>query len=128
MYSLYRILIFSEDPDKLMAFYRDVLKFTYLEKVDIPNDYGHMLQVTGKLNVWVGKHSEIEGKVKEPFRHIYNLYVESVTQAYKQIKDHEGVTIVCKPELTPFATKENSAYVSTFLDPEGNCWQFMGKK
>ncbi len=125
----YRILIYSENPDILMPFYRDVLGFTLLNKLDIPGDYGYMFQVVGDLNVWLGKHSEISGKAKEQFRHLFNLYPEEgVSFWYEKIKDHPKVTIVSKPYLAPFSTPENQVWFCTFLDPEGNCWQFVGNK
>ena len=128
MFSHYRILIYSETPDELMKFYRDVLQLELEQHLDIPNDYGYRFKVHGDFQIWIGKHSEIHGPAKEPFRHIFNLYVTSVSEWYNKIKDTEGVEIVSAPQLTPFATYDNPVYVSTFLDPEKNCWQFMGGK
>jgi uncharacterized glyoxalase superfamily protein PhnB len=127
MFSKYRILIFSENPDELMKFYRDDLKLKLVKKLDIPNDYGYMFEVSGDMLLWLGKHSDVKGKTKEPFRHIFNLYTDEVQKWYEKLKDVKGVTFILKPSLTPFATKENPVYVCTFLDPENNCWQFMGK-
>ena len=126
-FTKYRILIFSENPDSLMEFYRDVLGFTLLEKLDIPGDYGYMLQVVGDLNVWIGKHSEVTGKAKENFRHLFNLYPEEgVTYWFKKIKSDPRATIVAEPFLAPFSTLDKQVWFCTFLDPEGNCWQFVG--
>lgn len=128
MFSKYRILIYSENPDELMKFYRDVLELKLANKLDIPNDYGYSFEINGDWKLWIGKHSEVKGKNTQPFRHIFNLYPESVTAWYEKIKDKPGVTIVSKPQETPFSTPEDRWYVSTFLDPENNCWQFMGPK
>lgn len=112
-----------------MKFYRDVLELKLVDKLDIPKDYGYMFNVVGDLDIWIGKHSEIKGKAKESFRHLFNLYPsESVSYWYNKIKDKEGVTIVVKPYEAPFSTPENPVWFCTFLDPEGNCWQFVGKK
>ncbi len=128
-FSKYRILIYSENPDKLFKFYQDVLEFKLEQKLDIPGDYGYMLNVVGDLNIWVGKHSEIHGKAKESFRHLFNLYPkQGVEYWYNKVKDNPEVTIVAKPFLAPFSTPENQVWFCTFLDPEGNCWQFVGKK
>lgn len=128
-FTKYRILIYSENPDKLAEFYKEVLGFKQVEKLNIPGDYGYMLNVIGDLNVWIGKHSEIKGKAKENFRHLFNLYPEEgVEYWYKKLKDDKEVTIVAKPFLAPFSTPENQVWFSTFLDPEGNCWQLVGKK
>ena len=50
MFSEYRILIFSENPDKLMKFYRDTLGMKLEKKLDIPNDYGYMFQHVNSLS------------------------------------------------------------------------------
>ncbi len=128
-FSKYRILIYSENPDKLVKFYQDVLGFKLLNKLDILGDYGYMLQVTKDLWIWIGRHSKIKGKAKENFRHLFNLYPdEGVDYWYMKIKDNPQVTIVAKPFLAPFSTKDNQVWFCTFLDPEGNCWQFVGAK
>ncbi len=125
----YRILIYSENPDKLMKFYKDVLKLKLRNKLDIPGDYGYMFQVVGDLNLWIGKHSEIKGKAKENFRHLFNLYPEEgVSYWYEILKKVSQATIVNKPYLAPFSTPENQVWFCTFLDPEGNCWQLVGNK
>ena len=125
-FTSYRILIFTENPDKLMPFYRDVLEMEVEKKLDIPNDYGYMMIVNDYLRLWIGRHSEVKGKSTDPFRHIFNLYVESVSAWYEKVKNKS--TVIAEPQLTPFATPENEVYVCTFQDPEGNCWQFMGGK
>lgn len=128
-FTKYRILIYSETPDKLAQFYQNVLGFKLVEKLNIPGDYGYMLNVVGDLNVWIGKHSEIKGKAKENFRHLFNIYpTEGVEYWYEKLKNISEVTIVAKPFLAPFSTPENQVWFCTFLDPEGNCWQFVGKK
>ncbi len=112
-----------------MKFYRDVLGLKVTQKLDIPNDYGYQLKVNKDYIIWIGKHDQVKGKSQEPFRTMHNLYPkQGVTHWYNKIKDHKDVKIILKPELTPFATKDNPVYVCTWLDPEGNCWQFMGKK
>lgn len=125
MFTAYRILIFSENPDELMKFYRDVLELKIEKKLDIPNDYGYMFDVSGEMKLWIGKHSEVHGKSKEPDRIIHNLFTDNVQGWYEKVRD-AGINIVLKPELTPFATKDDPVYVCTWDDPEGNRWQFMG--
>lgn len=128
-FSKYRILIYSENPDSLANFYREVLEFKQVDKLDIPGDYGYMFNVVGDLNVWIGKHSEVVGRAKENFRHLFNLYPEEgVNYWYQKLKNNPQVEIVAKPFLAPFSTPENQVWFCTFLDPEGNCWQFVGQK
>lgn len=123
----YRILIWSENPDELQKFYRDVLELEPAIKLELPDDYGYAFKVGEEgLLIWIGKHSEIEGKNTEPFRHMFNLYVADVQAWYEKVKDVAGVTIIQEPMVTP-PTRDAQVkkYVCTFLDPEGNCFQFM---
>lgn len=126
-FTKYRILIYSENPDELMKFYRDVLEFKLVDHLNIPGDYGYMFNVVGDLNVWIGKHSEIKGKAQESSRHMFNLYSEEgVEYWFNKIRDK--AEIVAEPYLAPFSTPDKEVWFCTFLDPEGNCWQFVGKK
>lgn len=128
MFTEYRILIFSENPDELMKFYRDTLGMKLEKRYALPDDYGYMFLVTPNLRLWIAKHSKVHGKNIETFRHIFNLYVDSVGKWYNKVKNHPQVKNICIPQKTPLYTNENPMYVSTFLDPESNCWQFVGKK
>lgn len=126
------IIIWSENPDELMKFYRDVLTLKLTEKVDIKAkdgiaaDYGYEFILTEKNDyVWIGYHSEIKGKSKEPVRVMHNLYTDDVQLWYEKVKA-AGCKILCEPTKTPFYKPERPWYVSTFLDPDGNAWQFMG--
>lgn len=127
-----RILIWSENADKLMEFYRDVLELKLEEKTDIPEkdgiaaDYGYMFLISENGDkVWIGSHSEVQGISKEPVRIMHNLYTDDVQKWYEKVKDAR-CKILCEPTKTPFYAEKLPWYVSTFLDPEGNAWQFMG--
>ena len=127
------ILIWSEHPDELMKFYRDVLELKLNEKVDVPEkdgiaaDYGYEFILTEKGDkLWIGNHPEVSGKSTEPLRIMHNLYTDEVQKWYKKVKDF-GCEILQEPIKTPFYNDSDLPwFVSTFLDPEGNCWQFMG--
>lgn len=125
--SSYRILIWSENPDKLAEFYRNTLELEQVIKLDIPDDYGYAFKVGDKgLLIWIGKHSEIQGINKEPYRHMFNLYVNDVNAWIEKVRKVEGVKIIQEPMVTPpTRDQEVKKYVATFLDPEGNCFQFM---
>lgn len=132
MFTGTHILIWSQDPDKLMEFYRDILELQVKQKVDLPEinevgpDYGYQMN-SGDIPIcWIGKHSEVSGKSKEPVRIMHNLKTNEVQKWFEKVKA-AGCEILQPPALTPFATDENPIYVCTWLDPDGNCWQFMGK-
>ncbi len=127
------ILIWSENADELMKFYRDVLELKLLEKTDIPEkdgiaaDYGYTFQITDEMRLWIGTHSGIKGTSKEPIRIMHNLNTNEVKKWTEKVRI-DGAEIIQEPIKTPFYSEEFPWYVSTFLDPEGNCWQFMGEK
>lgn len=110
-----------------MKFYRDVLGLPLESELKLSNDYGYMFGVNGDFKIWIGKHDKVKDYNLDPFRHIFNLYVKSVSQWYNKIKDNKEVKIICPPEEVPFSKPEDR-FVSTFLDPEGNCFQFRGEK
>ena len=121
----YKILIWSENPDELQKFYKDVLELEPSIKLELPDDYGYGFRISDNLGIWIGKHSEIKGKNKDPFRFIVNLYVEDVFPWYEKLKNRKDVVIVSAPFKTPPSKPEDPRYVFTFSDPEGNCLQFM---
>ena len=129
-FTLNYTLIWSEHPDELMKFYRDVLELELINKTDIPaqdgleSDYGYDLKIDDHCTLWIGKHDGVKGKSKEPIRIMHNLNTNNVQEWYEKVKN-AGCVILQDPIRTPFSTKENPTYVCTFLDPEGNCWQFM---
>ena len=109
-----------------MTFYRDVLGLSVVKSLTLPNDYGYGLKVgDSSLLLWIGKHSEVHGRNTEPVRHIFNLYCDDVNAWYEKLKNRSDVEIIATPFRTPPSTNDNPRYAFTFLDPEGNCLQFM---
>lgn len=122
----YKILIWSENPDELQKFYRDVLELEPGTRLTMDDDYGYDFKVPGTYGIWIGKHSEVSGKSKDRFRFIVTLYADDVQEWYEKLKDHPLITILHEPFITPPTREaERKRYCFTFLDPEGNCLQFM---
>lgn len=110
-----------------------MLELELNEKVDIPEkdgiaaDYGYEFILTEKGDkVWIGRHPGVKGQSKECVRIMHNLVTDDVQKWYEKVRD-AGCKILCEPTKTPFNSDELPCYVSTFRDPEGNTWQFMGK-
>ncbi len=101
-----------------MTFYRDVLKFAYDRKVDVPDDYGFFFKISDALELFIGKHSKVFGKNPQPIRHIFDLQVEDVKGEFEKIKKSKSLVVIAPPFQAP------CSLVATFTDPEGNCWQF----
>ena len=132
MFDTKYILFWSEKPDELVKFYTDVIGLKLVGKTDIPakdgleKDYGYDLKLSEQNILWIGHHDGVKGKSKEPYRIMISLDTDGVQEWYEKVRD-AGCEILQEPILTPFATDENPVHVCTWLDPDGNCFQFMGK-
>ncbi len=113
----FKYLIFSENPDTLLKFYTDGLGFEVERKVEEPLDYGYFIRLSARLQLFIGRHSEILGQNKDSLRHIFDLCVDSVNQTWEKIKDTPGLQVIAEPFDAPCSR------VATFADPEGNTWQ-----
>lgn len=114
----YRISIYSSNPDELEKFYRNVLLLKLICKIDVPNDYGYVFQLGESIEVFVAKHSQVKGNVKESFRHIFDIRVDNVKVRFSEILARfPKLNVIASPYQAP------CSMVATFADPEGNCWQ-----
>jgi len=106
------VLIGSEDPDKLVAFYRGVLGEPAMQ------DGGFAGWSLGAVWFSVGPHSEVKGSAAEPQRVLLNLETPEVQAEFERIRD-AGATVVKEPyEL-------EGMQIATFADPDGNFFQLM---
>jgi predicted enzyme related to lactoylglutathione lyase len=107
--------IWSEDLNRLLPFYRDVVGLTV--SIETP-----AFVVFGDPNapgLALGTHSEVRGKAGDPLRHMVALEVDDCVSESARLKE-AGVEFIEEPNKTP-----NGITISTFKDPEGNLVQFM---
>lgn len=118
------ILLWSQDYERLARWYQDVFKVKVIEQLDHPNDTGILMEFPdGQPWLWAGKHSEIQGTNKDPLRIMFNVNVDSVSEAYEYLKG-KGVTFIA----TPFKAPTFEKWFATFSDPDGNTVQIIGGK
>lgn len=118
------ILIWSENYATLAAWYKDVFNLKELEQINHPNDTGILYEFPeGQPWLWVGQHDQVKGKNKDPLRIMFNINVDSVTQAYAYLKE-KGATVIAEPFKAPTMEK----WFATFSDPDGNTVQIIGKQ
>ncbi len=102
----------SADPERLTAFYRDVVGFPV-------DEASGGLFVRGGIHLFVDGHSEISGPAQEPARVLINFFVDDL-RAQQARLEAAGV---------PFIRKEGVEFwggvISTFVDPDGNYCQLM---
>jgi len=116
------VLIWSEDYKALAKWYKEKLGLETIEEINHPDDTGVGLSI-GESYFWIGKHSKVHGKNKDPFRIMFNISVDSVQEAYEKLKN-KGVEFIAKP----FKAPTFDAYFATFKDLDGNIVQFIGSK
>ena len=116
------ILIWSENYQALADWYRDKLGAKTIEEITHPNDTGVGLSV-GESYLRVGNHSKVKGKSKDPYRIMFNISVDSVSEAYEELKA-KGVEFIAEP----FKAFTFDSYFATFKDLDGNIVQLIGCK
>ena len=116
------VLIWSGNYKELVSWYQEMLGLKTIEELTHPEDTGVGLAL-GKSYLWIGKHSEVKGKSKDPYRIMFNITVDSVQKTYEELM-HKGVEFIAKP----FKAPTFDSYFATFKDLDGNIIQLIGKK
>lgn len=111
------LLIFSEKPGSLAAFYKQVFQ---TDPVWEGNDYTTF--EVGDGYITVGPHSDIHGKSQEPARLMFNLEADNVPEEFDRITKL-GAHIIKEPYKMEEMDEEG--YIATFADPDGNYFQLM---
>jgi lactoylglutathione lyase len=106
--------IWSEDLNRLLPFYRDVLGLT----VGIESPGFVLLGTPGTAALGLGTHSEVRGRNVDPARHMVGLTSDDVDADWKRLKD-AGVEFIEKP------TDYGDVRLATLKDPDGNFVQLL---
>jgi len=116
------VLIWSGDYENLAKWYQEKLGLEVIERLNHPEDTGVGMRL-GKMYFWVGKHSRVKGKSKDPYRMMFNIRVDSVSKVYEKLKKR-GVKFIAEP----FKAPTFDSYFATFVDLDGNVLQLIGGK
>ncbi len=108
---VHSVLIGTEEFGRLVPFYRDVLGLN----VQMEGD-GFAVLADGKLAI--GKHSEVQGRSRDPNRVMVNFQVGDCQAEYERLRG-KGVEFVRTP------SQEDGFTIATFLDPDGNVLQLF---
>ncbi|HXS14508.1 MAG TPA: VOC family protein [Candidatus Saccharimonadales bacterium] len=121
MLSFNSLLIFSENPKKLSAFYEKVLES---QPGMIEGDYTGF-QV-GSAYLMIGPHDKVHGKSTNPERLIFNFETPDVENEFERMKNI-GATVIAEPY---HPGEDTSMTLATLADIDGNYFQLatpMGK-
>lgn len=116
------VIIWSENHETLAKWYEEVLGFTVREVTTHPDDSCIGFDF-GDTFFSIGRHDQVHGKSKDPYRIMVGFPVHSVHEAYEELKDKD-ITWIAKP----FEAPTGAIWCMTIADPEGNILQFFGKK
>ena len=107
------INVTSEHPERLLAFYRDVVGLT-------PNpEMGEAAFDAGGTPFLIDGHSETKGSTKEPQRVLINFFVDDVAADQSRL-EAQGVKFIRTGGREPWG-----GMISTFVDPDGNYCQLV---
>jgi predicted enzyme related to lactoylglutathione lyase len=109
------ILIGSDDPARLTAYYRNLLGEPGWD------DSGYTGWMIGSAGITIGPHDEVHGKNTQPGRLIWNIETPNVKADFERFKA-AGATVIREPynfEQAP------DAWIATFADPDDNYFQLV---
>lgn len=118
------ILIWSENAKRLSNWYQETFNLKVVNELNHPKDTGVLFAFSGGDTwLWIGQHSEVHGISQDPHRHMFNINVDSVAEAYEYLLKKD-VKFFAKPFKAPTMDK----YFATFYDPDGNFIQLIGSR
>jgi predicted enzyme related to lactoylglutathione lyase len=107
------ILIGSDDPDRLVDYYRKVLG----EPTLVEGGYSGWQLGSGMVSI--GPHSEVHGKNPQPGRLIWNIETPDVQGEFERMKAAGAIVI-----KEPYTFDEAPGYwIATLADPDDNYFQ-----
>jgi predicted enzyme related to lactoylglutathione lyase len=112
--NLNSILIGSEDPDGLVAYYSKLFgEPTW-------SDGGYTGWMIGSGAVTVGPHDQVRGRNESPGRIIWNIETPDVRSEFERLKG-AGAAVVQEPYTMEGMDADDA--ICTFEDPDGNYFQ-----
>ena len=111
---VHSVLIWSEDLQRLVPFYRDVLGL----KPEMESEGFVIFQSAAGPQLALGAHSEVKGRSRDPNRVMVDFSVDDCQAEYERLSG-QGVEFVRKP------SEDNDVIIATFLDPDGNVLQLF---
>lgn len=104
----------SEQPDRLMGFYRDVVGLP-----PHPDTERESTLIAGGAELVFDSHSEVHGLSTQPQRILLNLFVDDLATEQARI-EAQGVKFIRSAGREAWG-----GVISTFADPDGNYCQLI---
>ena len=110
------LLVFSENPSALSAFYEKVF-----QKEPVWKEGGYSGFQVGVGFFTIGPHDKVKGKSQNPERIMFNFETDDVQGEFDRIKEL-GAEVVAQPY---HPGEEPEMWIATLADPDGNYFQLM---
>ncbi len=111
------IQLASDDPERLRAFYRDIVQLPPEEEMG-PGSF----KIGATDMLFIVDHSQVSGPTKEGARAMIDLHVEDIDAEHDRLKA-AGVKFTREKGVEFWG-----GVISTFNDPDGNTIQLMQYK
>lgn len=108
------VLIWTEDLQRLVPFYRDVLGLT----TEMEAEGFVVFKTASGAQLGLGAHSEVKGRSRDPNRVMVDFAVDDCQAEYERLSG-QGVEFVRKP------SEDGGAIIATLVDPDGNVLQLF---
>ena len=116
--NLNSVLIGSEDPDRLSAYFTSLFGAAGFEM----GGYTGWQLGTGFLTI--GPHDQVKGGNASPGRIIWNLETADVRGDFDRLKA-AGAIVVAEPYSMGEGSEQAPSLICTFADPDGNLFQLV---
>ncbi len=114
MLNLNSVMIGSENPKQLAAFYGKIL-----DKRPDMEDNGYIGFLAGSCFISVGPHDKVKGKSENPERIMFFFETEDVKAEFERLKGL-GAEVIAEP-YNP--GEQENWWLATLADPDGNYFQ-----
>ena len=116
--------IWSGDYLNLAKWYQETFELKKINEINLPNDKAIAFEITAgsEMMLWIGSHSEVSGKSKDPYRQMISYWVEDV-YTLSNILKNKNVEIINGPDKSP----DGELNFLTARDPELNLIQMFSK-
>lgn len=113
MLSLNSLMLFSQHPEKLKEFYRNVFG-----KDPDMDEEGYAGFVVGKTFLGIGPHDKVKGPNPAPERIMLNFDTDDVKGEFERIRKL-GAKVITEP----YQMEGHEEWIATLADPDGNYFQ-----
>ena len=108
------VTLWTGDLERMFDFYHDVLRLPLHSRHE---DF--IAFELGDVRFNIGRHSEVSGASKDPFRFMPHLGVDDIHSVAKRLTE-AGVEFTREPEQESWG-----CWVATFTDPDGKLLQLL---